>query len=114
MSKIGEKMTCKIWSGEMLGVSIGATKRSKHFRKRHEDIVIEIEGQYCKVNRHKTFWSTCPEIRVAENKNGFNVLSDWISRHNLLPQNRSLQEKGKIDTVTLEVIEPFQRFRLSL
>ena len=114
VSKVGDKMTCTIWSGNMPGISIGVSKRDKHFSKIFENVEIEIEGQPCIVELRKTFWNTCPEIRVARSRTGFNLLSNWIRKHSLLPPKTSLKEKGKKDTVTLEVIDPYQRFKLTL
>jgi len=114
VSKIGEKMTCTIWSGYMPGINIGAPKRRRHFSEDIKMIIIEIEGQDCFSTLTPSFWSQCPEIRVARSRTGFNVLLHWIRKHGLQPPMRSLYEKGKKDTVTLEVVEPYRRFRLYL
>ena len=110
----GEKMTCTIWSGYMPGIYIGAPKRRKHFSKDTKEIIIEIESQDCFSTLTPSFWSQCPEIRVARSRTGFNVLLNWIRKHGLQPPKRSREEKGKKVTVTLEVIEPYKKFKLTL
>lgn len=107
-------MICTIWSGPQRGIYIGPPKRRQHFSKENNDVVIEIEGEDCFASFSPSFWRSCPEIRVAESKTGFNVLHNWIQRHNLLPPGESIAKKGSKDTVILTVIEPYQKYRLTL
>lgn len=83
----------------------------------HEEnnvVVIEIEGEDCITSLSPSFWRSCPEIRVARSKTGFNVLLYWLRKHNLLPPGESIDKKGRKDTVVLTVIDPYRKFRLSL
>ena len=114
LSKIGDMMICSIWSGTQRGIYIGNPKRRQHFSKENNDIVIEIEGEDCFTSLSPSFWRSCPEIRVARSKTGFNTLHHWIGRHNLLPPGESIEKKGSKDTVMLTVIEPYWKYRLTL
>jgi len=107
-------MICSIWSGPQRGIYIGTPKRKQHFSKEHNDIVIEIEGEDCFTSLSPSFWRSCPEIRVSRSKTGFNTLHHWIERHNLLPPNESIEEKGRKDSVMLKVIKPYRRYRLTV
>lgn len=107
-------MICSIWSGYQPGIYIGLPNRRNHFSKEHNEIIIEIDREDCITSLPSSFWRSCPEIRVARSKTGFNVLQNWIKKHNLLPPKESIEKKGRKDTVVLSVIEPFQRLRLSL
>lgn len=116
MSQTGDVMICSIWSGGyMRGIYIGPTKRRNHFSEKNNEIIIEIDGNPCKAKLTPSFWNQCPEIRVARRSpSGINTLHHWIRNNNLLPPAQSKQEKGKKDTVKLEVIVPYKKFRLSL
>ena len=114
MSKKGDKMICSIWSGPQPGIYIGFPNRRKHFSKENNDVIIEIDGDECTSYLPSSFWRGCPEIRVAKSRTGFNVLMNWIRKNGLLPPKDSLEKKGKKDTVTLEVVKPYRRFRLTL
>lgn len=107
-------MTCSIWSGYQPGIYIGSSNRKEHFSHDNSSIIIEIEGEECLTELPPSFWRHCPEIRVARNKSGFNVLLNWIRKYELLPPGESIKKKGRKDAVTLEVVKPFRRFRLSL
>ena len=106
-------MICSIWGGYQRGIYIGFPNREKHFSNEHNDVIIEIDGEECNASLPLSFWRSCPEIRVARSKTGFNVLWNWIKRHNLLPPGESIKKKGKRDTVTLEVVKPYLKFRLN-
>ena len=114
MSKKGDVIKCCIWSGPQRGISVGRVNRRSHFLKDHEKVIIEINGEDCLVDftEFPKFWASCPEIRVARNRLGYNKLQEFIEKHKLLPPKESLIKKGKKDTVYLEVVEPYQRFRL--
>lgn len=107
-------MICSIWSGYQRGIYIGFPNRMNHFSKEHNEVIIEIDGEDCITSLSSSFWRSCPEIRVARSKTGFNVLLNWIRKHDLLPPKESIEKKGRKDTVVVTVIEPFQRYRLSL
>jgi len=107
-------MICSIWSGPQRGIYIGTLKRRQHFSKENNDIVIEIDGEDCFTSLPPSFWRSCPEIRVARSKTGFNVLHNWIRRHDLLPPRESIEQKGRKDIVMLKVIEPHHKYRLTL
>lgn len=110
----GQRMLCKIWSGPMLGIRIATPNRNRYFSRQNKSIFIEIEGKLCRTELPDTFWTTCPEIRVALDEHGRNYLSYWITKNNLLPPTRSKELKGKEDIVVLEVAEPRKRFKLYL
>ena len=109
-----QRMLCKIWSGPMLGIRIVAPNRNRYFSRQNKSILIEIEGKLCRTELPDTFWTTCPEIRVALDEHGRNYLSYWITKNNLLPPTRSKELKGKEYIVVLEVAEPRKRFKLYL
>jgi len=114
VSKKGDVMECSIWSGPQKGVRIGEVNRRLHFSRTHERILIEIEGEECTVNfsEFQRFWTTCPEIRVAKNDAGKNKLKEFIENNNLLPPKESSEKKGRADKIYLEVVVPYQRFRI--
>lgn len=114
MSKKGDRIECTIWSGPQPGIYIGFTNRDRHFSQEFEEIEIEIDGKLCKVNLPPSFWVSCPEIRVARDEKGKNVLLEWIRKNNLMPPTKSRKIKGKEDRVILEVIEPYRKFKLRL
>ena len=105
-------MICTIWSGPQRGIYIGPQKRRTHFTKPDSEIAIEIDGKKCVTSLSPSFWRNCPEIRVARDKSGNNVLQNWIKNNGLLPLGESIRKKGVKDTVILEVIEPHKRFKL--
>ena len=115
MTEKGDVMKCSIWSGPQRGIRIGIKNRGRHFSQDNRSIIIEIEGEECGVDFTKfpKFWISCPEIRVAR-RFGHNRLKEFIERHNLLPPQESLRNKGKKDIVYLEVVEPYQKFRLRI
>lgn len=114
MSKKGDVIKCSIWSGPQRGIRIGRINRRLHFSQDYKRVIIEIEGEECLVDiaEFPRFWTSCPEIRVARNRYGHNRLKEFIERHSLLPPQESLRKKGKKDIVYLEVVEPYQKFRL--
>ena len=114
MSKKGNKIEYGIWSGEMLGIRIGKHNARRYFKKENSEIYIEVDTVECRTLLNPTFWSTCPEIRVARDKSGKNILSKWIEKNNLLPPKTAIKKRGKKDKVILEVIEPYRRFAVHL
>lgn len=103
-------MICSIWSGAMWRIYVGFPNRNKHFLKKFkDDVEIEIDDKLCKVQLAPSFWSTCPEIRVARDRFGRNYLYEWIKKNNLMPPSNSRQMKDK---VVLEVVEPYKKFKL--
>jgi hypothetical protein len=107
-------MPCSVWSGPQRGIKIGVPNRNLHFSPDYQQIIIEIDGEEALVDFTKfpKFWTSCPEIRVAKNESGHNILKEFIEKHNLLPPQESLRKKGKKDKVYLEVVEPYRKFRL--
>lgn len=114
LSKIGDRMICSIWSGNQPGIYIGFPKRREYFSKHYNDVIIDIDGEKCIASLPPSFWRSCPEIRVARSKTNFNVLMNWIRKNGLLSPRESIKKKGRKDTVILEVIEPYRKFKLYL
>lgn len=114
-SKKGDVMICSIWSGPQRGIRIGKPYRQQHFLQKNNQVIIEIEGETASVDFSKfpSFWTSCPEIRVAKNMAGQNILKTFIQK-NLLPPQESKKINGKKDVVYLEVVEPYKKFLLRL
>lgn len=110
--KTSDEIKCSIWAGPQRGLYIGIPKRKLHFSDDHQQIVIEIDGEDCFVDfsKFKSFWTTCPEIRVATSKSGKNLLKEFIKENELLPP-RHPKNKGE-KTVHLRVLEPYCKFQL--
>ena len=113
-SSPGEAFDCKIWQGSNLnrGIRIGLTNRNRYFSKAVDLIVLNIEGVRCLATIRDSFWKQCPEIRVAKDESGKNYLDTWIRKHNLLPPDLSVLEKGREDYVMMKVIEPENEFNV--
>ena len=111
-TKKGNKIECTIWSGAMRGIRVGTPSNYDHFDSDYPNILIEVEGEVGMAQLSSTFWGRCPEIRVIKNLDGENILSAWIRKHGLLPPSTSLEQKGAKDIVILEVLEPYQKYKL--
>ena len=108
----GERFEATIWSGEELGIRIGVPNRDRFFSRKNDHVVLIIDDNHYSARIPNSFWSKCPEIRVASDSQHFNVLQSWIESHGLQPQSAAKALHGKKDTVMLEVVEPEVAFRL--
>ena len=97
----------------MPGIYVGFQNRDRFFSEDLEnEVEFEINVRICTVQFAPSFWTTCPEIRVARDKFGRNYLFEWIKKNNLMPPSLSRQRRGIEDKVILEVIEPCKKFKL--
>ena len=75
-SKKGDVMICSIWSGPQRVIRIDKPYRQQHFLQKNNQVIIEIECEIASVDfsNFPSFWTSCPEIRVAKNMAGQNIL----------------------------------------
>ena len=112
--EVGEIHECKIWAGEMLGIRIGITIRHRCFSEKIFSPILWIDGHKCYAKLPDKFWTTCPEIRVANDEIGNNYLNIWIRKNGLHPHEISTKLRGKPDIILLEVVVPGKEFKLNI
>lgn len=115
-SAMGDSFECTIWQGpnRTRGIEVPTSERDKYFSKRHDEVVLLIEGKRTVAKLGPQFWKKPSVIKKAVSDDGRDQLLKMFEKHHLLPPQQSLKEKGIVDTVIFEVVTPTEEFKISL
>lgn len=115
-SAAGETFECTIWQGptRSRGIEVTPADRDKFFSKEHGMVILHIEGLRTVAKLGAGFWKKPAIIKRAHGDDGKEQLSKFIEKHHLLPPEQSLQEKGIVDTLVFEVLQPSEEFKVSV
>jgi len=116
VSAMGDIFECTIWQGpnRARGIEIPVHERDRYFSRKHEEVVLQIDGKRTVAKLGASFWKKPAVIKKSVDDAGRDQLLKFFEKHHLLPPQQSMKEKGIVDTVIFEVVSPTEEFKLSL
>jgi hypothetical protein len=116
ISAAGESFDATIWQGpnRSRGIEISSGERDKFFSKKHELVVLHIEGRRTVATLGQQFWKKPSVIKKAVDDAGRDQLVKFFEKHHLLPPDQSMKEKGIVDIVVFEVVVPCEEFKIAV